>query len=68
MGMWGCREESGDLPEQHASDVSFPILTEADYAVLSALTHLGRMHKPPLVDVCVMSFLKKLQPPQSRCY
>lgn len=23
--------ESGDLPEQHVSAVSFPILTEADY-------------------------------------
>lgn len=30
------------MPEQHVSAVSFPILTEADYAVFSALTHLGR--------------------------
>lgn len=66
--MWGCRDESRDLPEQHASAVSFPILTEADYTLLSALTHLGRIHKPPPVDVCVMLSLKKLQPPQLRCY
>lgn len=67
--MWGCGEESGDLPEQHASAVSFPILTEADYALLPALlTHLGHVHKPLPVDGRVMSSLKKLQPPQSRCY
>lgn len=60
------RDESRDLPEQHASAVSFPILTEADYALLPALTHLGQIHKPLLVDGCVMSALKK--PRQSRCY
>lgn len=33
MGMWGDAEKRAEiLPEQHASAVSFPILTEADYA------------------------------------
>lgn len=59
MGMKGCREESRDLTEQRFSPVSSPILTEADYALLSALTHLGRAHKPRLVDVCVMLSVKK---------
>lgn len=46
MGMWGCGGESRDLPEQHASAISFPILIETDYAPHSVPTHLGRTHKP----------------------
>ena len=68
VGIIGCRVESRDLSEKRASAVLFPILTEADYALLSVLTHLGWIHKPLLVDVCVISSLKKLQPLQSRCY
>lgn len=66
----GCREKSRDLQEQHASAASFQILTEADYTPHSALTYLGQIHKPRRADmcVCVISSLKKLQPPQSRCY
>lgn len=58
MGMWGCGGESRDLPEQHASAVSFPILSEADYAPHSVPTHLGRTHKPYAGGcVCVISSL-----------
>lgn len=47
----------GDLPDQRASAASFPILTEADYSPQPALTHLGQIHKPPLMDGRAMSAL-----------